>query len=189
MTLRNPEWIRKVSGEFETATSEEILAWAWQRLGPDVAIGTAFGASGMVLLHLRQKSAPQMPVFFVDTGYQFQETLDLKTQVEDLYGIKIEVLHPNLTVAEQDSDHGLDLYKTDPDRCCWMRKVEPLQRKLLDLDGWVSSLRRDQSKSREQIDILELHTTDSGRRLVKVNPMAKWSRKQVWDYILEHELP
>lgn len=189
MTLRNPEWIRKVSDELEDAPADEILSWAWQRLGPDVAIGTAFGASGLVMLDLRQQAAPDMPVFFLDTGYQFQETLEVKARVEERYGIEIESVKPLLTVAQQDAEFGLALYDENPDRCCHIRKVEPLQRKLLDLDGWVSSLRRDQSKSREEIDILELHQTDSGRRLVKVNPMAQWSRKQIWDYILEHELP
>lgn len=190
MTIRNPEWIGRMALQFEDAPTEEILSWAWERLGPDVAVGTAFGASGMVLLHIRHQVAPDMPVFFVDTSFQFPETLELKARVESLYNMKIEVLEPEISIEEQDVEHGLELYNRDPDQCCWIRKVEPLQRKLRGLDGWVSSLRRDQSKSREAIEIMELHmASGSGRRLVKVNPMANWTRKQIWDYILEHELP
>ncbi|MCZ6633110.1 MAG: phosphoadenylyl-sulfate reductase [bacterium] len=174
---------------FETASPEEIVRWAWEKFGGRLAFGTAFGSTGMVLLDVIQQTVPQIPVFTIDTGYLFQETLDLKSQLEARYGFEIESLHPRLSVSEQDRKFGGALFRHDPDRCCWMRKVEPLQRKLADLDGWMTSLRRDQSDTRKGIGILEAYRTHSGRSLVKVNPMANWTRKQVWDYILVHDVP
>ena len=174
---------------FEGAWPEEIVLWAWERLGSRLAFGTAFGSAGMALLDVVQKIAPQIPMFTIDTGYLFQETLDLKARVEARYGIQIESLHPHLSVSEQDREFGEALYSRNSDRCCWMRKVEPLQRKLVDLDGWLTSLRRDQSKSRNSIGILESYRTHRGRTVVKINPIANWTQKQVWDYILAHDVP
>lgn len=173
---------------FETAPLEDILIWAWETLGSRVAFGTAFGASGMVLLDVMQKAAPQIPVFTIDTGFLFPETLSLIDRVEARYGIEIERVHSRLSIEEQARDYGDELYKRDANRCCWLRKVEPLQRKLSQLNGWINSRRRDQSDIRNQIPILEYYETD-GRALLKLNPMAPWTRKQVWDYIIEHDVP
>ena len=173
---------------FETAPLEDILIWAWETLGSRVAFGTAFGASGMVLLDVMQKAAPQIPIFTIDTGFLFPETLSLIDRVEARYGIEIERVHSRLSIEEQARDYGAELYKRDADRCCWLRKVEPLQRKLSQLNGWINSRRRDQSDTRSQISILEYYETD-GRALLKLNPMAPWTRKQVWDYIIEHDVP
>ena len=104
-----------------------------------MAFGTAFGASGMVLLDVMQKVAPQIPVFTIDTGFLFPETLSLIDRVEARYGIEIERVHSRLSVEEQARDYGAELYKRDADRCCWLRKVEPLQRKLSQLNGWINS--------------------------------------------------
>jgi phosphoadenosine phosphosulfate reductase len=189
VSLIDPDRLRSLSESLEGSTAQEILMWAWEHLGPRVSMGTAFGSTGIVLLDLEQQAVPEMPVFFVDTGYQFDETLELKARTEAYHGIRIEALYPRRTVGQQDREHGPDLYERDPDRCCWMRKVEPLQRKLHELDGWVTSLRRDQSEARRTIGTLELYHTDDERPLVKVNPMARWTRKAVWDHILERQLP
>ncbi len=179
----------RLAEAFEHTPPEEVLVWAWETLGPRVAMGTAFGATGMALLDLIQKTVPQMPIFTVDTGFLFQETQDLKARVEARYGIQIEGVHPRLSVAQQEREHGPALYERNPDRCCWMRKVEPLQRKLGELDGWITSLRRDQSETRKEIHVLEPYRVEGGHAVVKVNPMAGWMRKQVWDYVLEHDVP
>ncbi len=173
---------------FEKTPLADMLIWAWETLGPRVAFGTAFGSSGMVLLDVMQKVVPQMPVFTIDTGFLFQETLDLKTRVEERYGMVIESVFAHLTIEEQNREYGSKLYEHNPDQCCWIRKVEPLQRKLGDLDGWINSRRRDQGDTRKHLEILEYYETD-GRALLKLNPMANWTRKQVWDYILEHDVP
>ncbi|MDP6038735.1 MAG: phosphoadenylyl-sulfate reductase [Candidatus Latescibacteria bacterium] len=176
------------SEAFEKASLKEILVWAWEALGSRVAFGTAFGSSGMVLLDVMQKVAPHIPVFTIDTDFLFPETLNLIDQVETRYNIKIERVFSRLSLEEQEHDYGPELYDSDSDRCCWLRKVEPLQRKLSTLNGWMNSRRRDQGETRRRIPILEYYETD-GRALLKLNPMATWTRKQVWDYILEHDVP
>jgi len=188
MFVLTREKLNAQSLALETAPLEDILIWAWETLGSRVAFGTAFGASGMVLLDVMQKAAPQIPVFTIDTGFLFPETLSLIDRVEARYGIEIERVHSRLSIEEQARDYGAELYKRDADRCCWLRKVEPLQRKLSQLNGWINSRRRDQSDTRSQISILEYYETD-GRALLKLNPMAPWTHKQVWDYIVEHDVP
>ncbi|MDA0711723.1 MAG: phosphoadenylyl-sulfate reductase [bacterium] len=187
MSADRENWTRQ-SEAFEKAPLKEILQWAWDSFGSRVAFGTAFGASGMVLLDVIQNHVPNIPVFTIDTGYLFEETLALKARVEALYGMEIESVMPRLTIEEQTHDYGADLYRSDANRCCWIRKVEPLQRKLGELDGWINSRRRDQGDTRKHIPILEYHETDS-RALLKLNPMAAWTKKKTWDYILEHKVP
>lgn len=171
------------------ARPEEVLEWAWRDLGPAVAMSTAFGPSGLVLVDMAQRVVPQLPVFTIDTGYLFPETLALKNRIEERYNFQIESLHPRLSVPEQDRACGTDLYNRDSDRCCAMRKVEPLQRKLAGLDGWVAGLRRDQSDARAGVRVVEGYRVSGGRTIAKVNPLAAWTRKQVWDYIADNELP
>ncbi len=168
---------------------EEVLEWAWRDIGPTVAMSTAFGPGGLVLVDMAQRKVPQLPVFTIDTGYLFPETLELKKRIEARYGIQIESLRPRLSVPEQDRACGAELYSRNPDRCCRMRKVEPLQRKLAGLNGWIASLRRDQSGTRAGVSVVEGYRTSGGRTVVKVNPLAAWTRKQVWDYIAENDLP
>ncbi len=181
--------IGRLAGALEGAPPEEILEWAWRDLGPAVALSTAFGASGVVLVEMAQRVVPQLPFFTIDTGYLFPETLALKTRIEARYDIEIQSLRPRLSVPEQDSVCGPDLYNRDPDHCCRMRKVEPLQRKLASLNGWIASLRRDQSGTRAGVRVVEGYRTSGGRDVAKINPLAAWTRKQVWDYIIENDLP
>ncbi len=181
--------IGRLAGALEGAPPEEILEWAWRDLGPAVAMSTAFGASGVVLVDMAQRVVPQLPFFTIDTGYLFPETLALKTRIEARYDIEIESLRPRLSVPEQDRVCGPDLYNRDPGRCCRMRKVEPLQRKLASLNGWIAGLRRDQSGTRAGVRVVEGYRTSGGRDVAKINPLAAWTRKQVWDYIIDKDLP
>ena len=178
---------RKFSGQ----RSEEILAWAWERFGRRAAIGTSFQGSGLVMMHLAREAGLAFPIFTLDTGLLFPETLELKKRLEDFYGWKIESLHPDLTLAQQDEAQGPALWSRDPDLCCTMRKVLPLQSKLRDLDCWITGLRRHQSESRASIGILERYTLDAatGADIVKLNPMAQWSRDAIWQYIHQHKIP
>ena len=181
--------VKRLSAEFETTSLGKIVRWAWETLGPRVEMSTAFGATGMVLFDIAQKEVPELPVFTIDTGYLFQETLELKARVEQRYGVEIETLHPRLSVKEQDEKFGAALYGRNPGKCCAMRKVEPMRRKLMELDGWITGIRRDQSSSRSRAGILETYQVGSAQYILKVNPMATWTRKDVWDYILAHEVP
>jgi phosphoadenosine phosphosulfate reductase len=177
------------SVELEGLTTGQRLRWVWENLSPRVSFGTAFGPTGLVLLDIAQKETPELSVFTIDTGYIFEETCELRDKIELRYGIDIEVLVPENTVEDQARIHGKDLYSKDPDLCCAIRKVAPLRKKLSHLDGWVTSIRRDQSESRKDTRIVDGYWFDSGHQVVKVNPMADWTKKQVWDYILEHDIP
>ena len=175
--------------KFESEETEDVLVWAWEKVGPRLAMSTAFGSSGVVLIDIVSRVIPEMPIFSIDTGYLFKETLELRDRINERYGIKIEFVTPELSVEEQDRKFGNDLFERDIDHCCYMRKVEPLHRKLADLDGWIASLRRDQAGSRRKIRILEPFPTRGDRLIVKFNPLAGWSKKDVWDYIIANDVP
>jgi phosphoadenosine phosphosulfate reductase len=142
-------------------------------------------------MHLAKIAGLPFPVFTLDTGLLFPETLELKKRLEDFYGWKIESLEPDLTVEQQADVQGPELWKRDPDLCCTVRKVQPLRDKLNDLSCWLTGLRRQQSDSRADIGIIELYELDeqTGREIVKVNPMADWTREAIWAHIKQHGIP
>ena len=183
--------VRSLDAEFAGRPTEEILAWAWRRFGSRAAVGTSFQGAGLVMLHLAKLNQLPFPVFTLDTGLLFPETVALKKRLEDFLEITIEPLTPDLTVEEQAHINGPELWKTNPDLCCTIRKVLPLRDKLVDLDCWITGLRREQSDTRAGIGIIEIYTSDeaSGRDIVKLNPMAAWSRDAVWDYLRRHQIP
>lgn len=177
------------SGQFETASPEQILEHALTEYAPRVAISTAFGPEGCALIHMAVQIDPKVKVFTIDTGYLFRETQQLKYKFVDKYGIQLESFEPELTVPQQERKHGLKLFETDSDRCCAIRKVEPNRRALAGLDAWVAGLRRDQGESRAGIKHLELLSHPDGTPLVKVNPLARWTRNDTWSYIVKHDVP
>ena len=177
--------------ELESRSTPEILAWAWNRFGQRAAIGTSFQGAGLVMMHLAKSQGLPFPVFTLDTGLLFPETVELRQRLEEFFGIRIEVLQPDLSVEQQAAAQGPELWKRDPDLCCTMRKVLPLQNKLTELDCWITGLRRQQSEARAGIGVVEVYTLEeeSGREIVKLNPMANWSRDAVWKYIQENKIP
>jgi phosphoadenosine phosphosulfate reductase len=183
--------IQSLNQRFNEQPAEVILAWTWERFGSRAAIGTSFQGAGLVMIHLAQAHSLQFPVFTLDTGLLFPETLELKKRLEQFFGFEIESLEPDLTVEEQADIHGAELWKRTPDLCCTVRKVLPLRDKLSDLDCWITGLRREQSVTRADIGIIDVYVFDetSGREIVKVNPMANWSRDAVWKYIRDHKIP
>jgi phosphoadenosine phosphosulfate reductase len=189
--ISNPAEVAALSQEFESASANEILRWAFEQFGRSAAIGTSFQGAGLVAIHHAVSAGLPLPVFTIDTGLLFSETLELKARLEDYFGIVIESLVPERTVEEQAQDIAPELWLSSPDLCCTLRKVEPLQKKLNQLDAWVVGLRREQSAGRAQIQILELYEFDRLREknILKVNPLARWSRDEVWDYIRHHGIP
>jgi phosphoadenosine phosphosulfate reductase len=186
-----PANVRLLDQQFHGRLTEQVLAWAWARFGSRAAIGTSFQGAGLVMMHLAQQNGIQFPVFTLDTGLLFPETLELKKRLEDFFGFPIESLHPDLTVQQQEEAQGPELWKREPDLCCTIRKVLPLQSNLGDLDCWITGLRRQQSDTRSDIGIIELYHLDQSadRDIVKLNPMAEWSREAVWNYIRDHKIP
>lgn len=183
--------VQSLNERFQTAPTEEILAWAWERFGNRAAIGTSFQGAGLVLIDLARRHQLSFPIFTLDTGLLFPETIELKSRLETFFGVQIEALHPDLTVEQQNEAYGPELWTRDPDLCCAVRKVLPLQSKLGELDCWITGLRRQQSDTRANIGIVEVYVFDreAGRDIVKLNPMANWSREQVWDYIQQQRIP
>lgn len=172
----------------DETSPRDTLAWVFDTYGDRAALSTAFGPSGVALMHLAGEVNPGARVFFVDTGFHFDETLAMVERAHAAMNVTIEVLTPRISVEEQALVHGDQLYIIDPDRCCALRKVEPTQRMLDGLDAWVTALRRDQGPSRARTPIVE-HKQHGGRTLAKVNPLVRWTSKDVWRYVIAHDLP
>jgi phosphoadenosine phosphosulfate reductase len=177
------------SAELESASPTEILTHAIRDYSPRIAISTAFGVEGCALIHMALTVDPQVKVFTVDTGYLFAETRELMRRFVDELGVNLTVFEPQLSVPEQERRYGIKLYKTDPDSCCAIRKVEPTRRALAGLDCWIAGLRRDQAQTRAGIQVLERLDDEDGRPIVKVHPLAGWTRDDVWRYVLANDVP
>ena len=170
----------------ETWKPERVLAWAFETFGESVAISSAFGVEGMVLIDIASRASRNFRLFTLDTEFLFPETYTLMDQVEQRYGITIERVYALNSPEEQERVHGTALWQRNPDQCCHLRKVEPLQRKLAELRAWITSIRRDQTSARARAGKIEW---DARFGLVKINPIADWSSKQVWQYIRAHDVP
>lgn len=173
---------------FENTSARDVLAWGFETFGERIALSTAFGPSGLVLMHLASQVRPGAKVFFIDTGFHFKETLGMLERVDARLNVNIEVIKPTLSVEAQAKQYGDELHVIQPDRCCALRKVEPTARMLSGLDAWITALRRDQGPSRAQLPALEDKSVD-GRPLKKINPMIHWTKAEVWRHILENDLP
>jgi phosphoadenosine phosphosulfate reductase len=180
------ERIAAVQQAAETWTPQRTLAWAFDTFGDRVAISSAFGAEGMVLIDMASRVRTDFRLFTVDTEFLFPETYNLMDRIEEKYRITIEKVYSVLSPEEQERSHGPALWTRDPDRCCNLRKVEPLRRKLGELSAWIASIRRDQTSVRSGAHRIEW---DAKFGLVKVNPIVDWNSKHVWRYIHDHDVP
>ena len=175
----------------ECLSLDELLCWCWNYFGDKAAIGTSFQGSGLVIIDHALRNGCNFPIFTIDTGLLFPETLELKKKLEDFWDVKIQGVHPEQTIEEQKKTMGPELWKTNPDSCCQMRKVLPLQSRLSSLDVWITGLRRGQSDQRKSTNVLEMYEFDKLREsyIFKLNPMVNWSREKVWNYINDHKIP
>ncbi len=180
------EQINALQPVAEKWSPEEVLTWAFKSFGSRVAISSAFGVEGMVLIDIASHVRKDFRLFTLDTEFLFAETYNLMEKVEERYGITIERVFPLLSPEVQERLHGPALWTRNPDQCCSLRKVEPLQRKLRELDAWITSIRREQTPARAAAHKVEW---DANFGLVKINPLADWTSKQVWGYIHEHDVP
>lgn len=178
--------ITRESDRLETATPQEIIDWAVRRFAPKFAMATAFGPEGMTIIHMLAEIAPRTPVFNLDTGYQFDETIELRNLVKRKYGIDVELKKPELTVQEYEALHGGPVYNRDPARCCGDRKLRVLANAAMNYGAWASAIRRDQSPDRAKAPIVGW---DKKFGLVKVSPLANWSKQDVWKLISEAGIP
>lgn len=189
MPLFDADAVAARSRELEGKDPREILAWALAEYAPKLAISTAFGLEGCALIDMAVKLDRSIKVFTIDTDFLFPETHALMARLVEKYGIQLTTFKGLVAKDEQERRHGLALYARDTDACCALRKVEPTGRALVGLDAWLAGLRRDQGKSRANIGILERYDHDGGAPLVKINPLAAWTRKDTWTYVLANDVP
>jgi phosphoadenosine phosphosulfate reductase len=180
------EQIATVNRLLEGASPQRILRWAVTEFRPRLTMATAFGAEGCCLIHMLAEIEPGVRTFNLDTGYQFAETLKLRERIHKRYGIAVEMVRPELTVAEYEAKHGGPLYRSRPDQCCHDRKVVPLRRALAGYHAWVSAIRRDQTADRALAEVVQW---DARFGLVKVNPLLRWTRTDVWRFVLDNDVP
>lgn len=171
----------------EGKPADRILSWA-ANVVPRFVITSSFGAESAVLLHMASQVAPDLPVFFLDTGFHFDQTVTFRRQLARDLGLTVLDLRPDLSPSQQAQQFGDRLWETDPDACCRMRKTIPLRRALASFDGWATGVRRVQTPERAETPIVEARAHD-GRYLVKVAPLATWTDDDIADYLDRHDLP
>ncbi len=180
------EWIAEQSRRLEGRSPEEILAWAVERYFPRFTMATGLGPEGCVIISMLAKIEPRVYIFNLDTGYQFRETLELRERMNEKYGIHIDLQRPELSVLDYERLHGGPVYARDSDRCCHDRKIAVLHRVAVNYDAWATGIRRDQSPTRADTPIVKW---DKKFGLVKVSPLAGWTKKDVWKRIVGEQVP
>ena len=177
--------IDTLSEEFETKTPQEIIRWAVNEFSPKIAVSSSFQTQSMPLLHMVSQIKRDVPVFFIDTGYHFWETLMFREQLASEWDLNVIDLYrdPRWDVFVLQNIRTLPI--EDPNLCCYLHKVQPMQKALKDVQAWISGIRRDQTSVRAQARILELQ--EDG--LLKINPLLNWTKADVKRYAGENDLP
>jgi phosphoadenosine phosphosulfate reductase len=178
--------IEAAARRLEYASPREILEWAFAEFADGITIATGFGAEGAALIDIAAEVNPRLDVFFIDTDFLFPETYELRRRIEERYGIEIRAFKTAITSEAQEQFYGESLWARDPDLCCRLRKIEPLQQALQGREAWVTAIRRDQTAARATAQAVEW---DGRWNLVKVNPLAFWSKQQVWQHIFQRQVP
>jgi phosphoadenosine phosphosulfate reductase len=185
-----PSQVEWLSRRFEQEHPRDILRWALLDSGLDrVAVASSFQAEGTCVIDMAVKLVADVPVLFLETGFHFAETLVFRQQLTEHLDLNVIDLVGDHTVASQAEEFGERLYERDPEMCCRLNKVTPFTRALHGLDAWVTALRRDSAPTRRDTPILEQYELEPGKWLVKVNPVANWTRGDVWAYLRENQLP
>src|SRR3954452_23166853 len=147
--------IEEANQRLKGKPAEAILGWAVETFFPKLTMATAFGPEGNCIIHMIAEIEPRVRIFNLETGYQFQETLALRERIKERYGIEVEYVRPELTVAEYEKKHGQPLYNKDPNQCCFDRKVLPLRRAVAGYDAWNSAIRKEQTAHRGQAQVVQ----------------------------------
>jgi phosphoadenosine phosphosulfate reductase len=189
--MLSPDEFDRTARELSSASAEDILTWAERQFGARAAIASSFGAEDVVLIDLARKHAPSLRLFTLDTGRLPPETYELIETIRKRYGLEVETFFPQRERVEAlESAQGYFSFRKSIEarkECCAIRKVEPLGRALAGRSAWVTGLRREQSVTRTGVEVLERDADHGG--LLKLNPLAGWSSRQVWAYIRENGVP
>ena len=178
--------LRELSQEFEHSTPQQALRWGIEQFRGGLTLACSFGAEDVALVDMIARIDPSVPVFYLETEYLFPETIEVRDRIAARYGIHPVPVRPLLSIEQQAALHGPDLFGRQPDLCCKIRKVEPLRRHLGSFQAWITGIRRDQAPTRANAPLVEW---DKIFNLVKLNPLAKWKREDVWAYIRAQDVP
>lgn len=174
------------SAQLEEQPAEEILQWAATRYAPSLTFAASLGLEDCVVIDMIGRARLPIDIFTLDTGLLFPETYALKQRIEQRYGLSIRAVTPEFTVPQQAERDGPELWLREPDRCCEMRKVQPLRAALSKFDAWITAIRRDQTPERATAPVVGW---DGRFGLVKVNPLVRWTFDEVRAYVTEHDVP
>ncbi|MCL7747137.1 phosphoadenylyl-sulfate reductase [Halalkalibacter alkaliphilus] len=176
----------QVNKELERKDSLEVLKWAYEKFGDKLVYSCSFGVEGMVLIDLISKVKKDATILFLDTDFHFKETYVLIEKVKKRYPtLNIELAKPEVTPEEQAKQHGDRLWERDPDACCNIRKMIPLERELSRYDAWISGLRREQSPTRANTQFVN---QDNRFKSIKICPLIHWTEEEIWMYVKLHQL-
>jgi phosphoadenosine phosphosulfate reductase len=167
----------------------EILSWSIEKYYPRIAIASSFSVEDTVIIDMATQIQPNLKIFYINTGFQFKETDNIKEALKKKLNLNLIEYSPLLSIEEQTLKYGPKLYDRNPDVCCKLRKVEPIRRALQEVDAWITGLRRDQATTRQKLEVVELDYKGDGKPLTKINPLTYWTKKEVWNYIQNNKLP
>jgi phosphoadenosine phosphosulfate reductase len=178
--------IDELADRLEPMSAEDVLRLAVDRYAPRIVLTCSWQKQSSILVHMLSDIAPETRIVELDTGLLFPETYDTRARLIERYGLHLERVLPEQTVAEQAAAHGPRLWEREPDRCCALRKVAPLERALDGMDAWITGIRRSQSATRAGARKLQV---DPRRGVVKVQPLVDWSDDDCWRFIMRHRIP
>jgi phosphoadenosine phosphosulfate reductase len=171
----------------ETKGALATLKWAYDYYGDSIVYACSFGIEGIVLIDLIAKVNPKARIVFLDTGVHFQETYDVIDKIQERFpDLNIEMKKPSLNLEQQAEQYGDKLWEREPNQCCYIRKILPLEQTLSEVDAWISGLRRDQSETRKNTNFIN---KDNRFNKIKVCPLIHWTWKEIWRYVYKHDLP
>ena len=181
--------IDRIARELESLAPEQALETVLTlNQNAKYCLTSSFQAEDMVATHLLKRRIPDLPILFLDTGYHFPQTYEYRDRMARQWALNLVSVIPVQSVTEQESEFGI-LYRSEPTRCCQLRKVEPLLRSLQPFDVWFTGLRREQSPTRKNLKKIELHVLPTGKTLSKVSLLADWNWAQVLQYADSHSIP
>lgn len=180
------EELQRWSSALEGKNPDEIIRFAWEHFAPELAVATQFGVDGCTLLHRVSRIAPMAHFFTIDTELLFAETYALADELEKKLGIRIARIRPAESVGAQAAQHGPNLWETDPDLCCTLRKVQPMTEYLSSKRAWITAIRREQSSTRREAPIVDW---DQKFGLVKIAPLVDQTQEQIDTYVVQHGVP
>ena len=186
MTIKQDDFTY-LNKEFKGAGPSEILHWSIENLIPDLAIMTSFQISGMVILDIIRKKTDKVPVYFIDTGYHFKETLEFRDRIINEFDLQIKTVKPVITRNVFEKKHGIELFNSNPDFCCSVNKIEPQERAMREsgFHHWISGIRKDQSSLRSNHEVF-MH---DGNGFIRVHPLLNWKWSNVWSYLDKNKVP